>query len=129
MGIISAPVMTLLERLNILPPYLMRVLAARYGRALGPDEIARRSGLSRSTIQRTSTRKSWAGIRIDVAIKYAKGCGFELGQNKNALRKLRLVQKNGIASLKHLKVSPNAPLFKRGANGNRLKFITKIITQ
>lgn len=121
--------MTLLDKLDRIPPMLFRILAAKNGVALGPDEIAARSGLSRSTVQRTSTLKTWAGVRLEVAEKFVMGCGYSLNNYKEPLRRLRVVQTHGVSALKHLKVSPNAPLWKRGANGNRLKFIKRIVTQ
>jgi hypothetical protein len=106
----------------------MRMLAAEYGKPLGPDEIARRSGLSRSTVQRISARKSWKGVSIDVAVKFASGCGFRFGDIKPLMRRLKYVERNGIAALKHLQVTKRAPLWKRGANANTKKFLIRIIT-
>lgn len=121
--------MSLLEKLDAIPPCIFRILAAEHGVALGPDEIAKRSGLSRSTVQRTSTLKTWAGVKIEVAEKFVRGCGYSISNFKEPLRRMRVLQEHGLAGLKHLNVRSTAPLWKRGANGNRIKFIKRIITQ
>lgn len=120
--------MTLLEKLDRIPPVAFRILAAKNGRALGPDEIAERSGLSRSTVQRTSSLKSWAGVRVEIAEAFVKGCGYRITHYKEPLRRLRVLRERGLSGMKHLNVGPHAPLWKRGANGNRMKFLIKIIT-
>ncbi len=121
--------MSFLDKANRVPPIAFRLIAARHGVAIGPNEIARRSGLSRSTVHRISSHTTWAGVAIDTIDKFVAGCGYSTDNYKVPLRRLKLVQENGIRSLKHLNVEKTAPLWKRGANGNRLKFIQRIITQ
>lgn len=121
--------MRLLDRLDKIPPCVFRILAAENGVALGPDEIAKRSGLSRSTVQRISELKTWANVRIDVSERFVMGCGFDISNLKKPLRRLRILQERGLHGMKHLNIKPTAPLWKRGANANRIKFITRIITQ
>lgn len=120
--------MNFLDKINQAPPIALRMIAADYGKPLGPDEIAKRSGLSRSTVQRLSARKSWNGIDIDVCFKFAMGCGYELGNIKTIMRRLKQVQEHGLFSLKHLRVTKRAPLWRRGANANTKKFLIRIIT-
>lgn len=117
------------EKLNRIPPFAYRLIAARHSIAIGPDEIAERSGLSRSTVQRVSELKTWAGVKIEVAERFVRGCGFSIHRPKEAMRRMRVLQERGIKGLKHLNVSGSAPLWKRGANGNRIKFFKRIITQ
>lgn len=119
--------MSLLSRLDQTPPCVMRLLAARYSMAIGPDEISSRSGLSRSTVQRISAMKSWAGVRVEVVDRFSAGCGFGPGREKELQRRLRCLEKFGVASLKHLKTPKDAPLWRRGAAGNRKKFLVRII--
>lgn len=116
-----------LDELNEIPPCVYRLFAAEYGKPLGPDEIAKRSGLSRSSVQRISTKRSWNGLTLEASSKFVSGCGFVFGTHKDIRRRLKYVQQYGVSSLKHLNVSKNAPLHRRGALGNTRKFLIKVI--
>lgn len=119
----------LVKKLDRVPPWAFRLLAARHGKALGPDRIAATSGLSRSTVQRISSLKTWAGVKVEVIEMFVHGCGFSITKYREPLKRLRSVQAHGLRGLRHMNVKKTAPLWKRGANGNRLKFISRIITQ
>lgn len=119
---------TLLEKLNQVPPVIMRALAARKGKALSPDEIASKSGLSRSTVQRISSRRTWDGVTIRAACQFSYGCGFDLQHMKVVLKRVRDIQEKGLSGLKHMQVSSRSPLYRRGAVANQIKFINKVIT-
>ena len=92
----------------------------------GPDKIASKSGLSRSTVQRVSA-SHWDGIRIGVAQKFLTGMGYTWGSTKEIRRRIRALKGGGIGAVKHLNVSGKAPLWKRGSAGNTKKFLIKVI--
>lgn len=121
--------MSFLSKADRVSPIAFRLIAAHHGVAIGPDEIAKRSGLSRSTVQRISARNTWAGVDIDTVDAFIMGCGYSSDNYKEPLRRLRIIQKRGLRGLKHFNIKNTAPLWRRGANGNRLKFIKRIITQ
>lgn len=108
---------------------MYRLCAAENGRALGPDELAKRSGLSRSSVQRISAKLKWDSITMAAAEKFVAACGFKFGSHKEINQRLRVLREHGVRGMKHLQVGSAAPLWQRGANANRIKFISKIITQ
>ena len=112
----------------MVPPCVMRLIAAERGRALGANEIASRSGLSKSTVLRTSSRKSWNGIKIEIAHKFASGCGYSLDNLSLAIKRLRYIEERGVSAMKHLNPPKSYPLWKKGAVGNTKKFLIRIIT-
>lgn len=107
----------------------MRLFATRRGRMFGPDEIARRSGLSRSTVQRVSAKRSWAKIDFETADKFAAGCGYNMRCLGPLIAKIRMAEKYGLSHFRHLTPSKHAPLWKRGAIGNSLKCFKRIMSQ
>lgn len=110
------------------PPIVYRMLASERGKPMGPETIAKRSGLSRSTVQRVSAA-SWDEVRIGTARKFIAGCGFKWGSTRNISRKARALEGVGIAGLKHLNPDSKKPLWRRGASGNTRKFVIRIISQ
>jgi len=118
-----------LKEHNEIGPVFYRICAAERGRALGPDELAQRAGLSRSSIQRISAKLTWDGITMGVASRFVTACGFTFGSHKEINKRLKLLHEHGLRGLRHLNVKKTAPLWKLGANGNRLKFISRSITQ
>ena len=121
--------MNWLEKQKQFPPILYRITASHRGVAIGPDQIASRSGLSRSTVQRISAKKSFESVSFGHMCRFISGCGYEVGSFKKIMQRLRVVQEHGLRGLKHLDVPSTAPLWKRGANGNRLKLIARVLSQ
>ena len=120
--------MNSLDRWNEVPPCVMRLIAAKNGRALGANEIAKLSGLSKSTVQRVSIRRRWNGVRIDVAHRFASGCGYNLDSLAPAVKRLKYIEERGVSAMKHLNPPKSYPLWKKGAIGNTKKFLIRIIT-
>lgn len=69
--------MTLLEKLNSIPPCVCRLLARKaHGRQpMSHSDIARASGLSLATVSVLSFRLDWSGVTVDVADRFARACG------------------------------------------------------
>lgn len=109
------------------PPIVWRAIAKEGKRLLGPDEIARRSGLSRSTVQRVSAQ-GWDNVRVGVMNRFVKGCIGEVsaGEVRNRLKEL---ERNGLSGVRWLSVRKNDPLWRRGATGNTLKFMMRVISE
>lgn len=108
--------------LDIAPPIIYRLISK-----LGPDAIAVRSGLSRSTVQRVSAGQ-WQNIRYGVCLKFVKGCVGE-ASIKEVRRRVRCLQAKGIGGIKHLNPGRSSPLHKRGAAGNTKKFLIRVISE
>lgn len=71
--------MTILERLDRVPPCLCR-LVARKNRivALNTREIAKRSGLNPRTVSEISRCVSWDGWSITTIDRFSRACGVDL---------------------------------------------------
>lgn len=83
---------SLIEKLDRVPPYLCRLMATtRWGRkGLSHDELAHRSGLTKSTISRLSRLTTWRNITLDTVQRFADACGVDLLRTKTTLRPLRM---------------------------------------
>lgn len=82
--------LTITERLERFPPLVCRLLARRHerGRGIMPlatGEIARRSGLSVTTVASLAQLLSWDTVPAPQALAFAKGCGIDL-DDRDSLR-------------------------------------------
>lgn len=62
--------------------------------ALSHRDIARAADLSVETVTRLSFKKTWAGVRIDVAIAFARACGvnhLDLEAQRDYVRRRKMV--------------------------------------
>lgn len=92
---------SLLTHFDVLPPCIVRFLARRGGRRLTSDEIAEAAQMSKLTIYRYSRKKSWAGIPIGAAERFAKACGHDLLRPRRNLQFLARFIRTG-RGLAHL---------------------------
>lgn len=72
--------MSLLERLNQIPPSRCRLLARKkHGRRLmSVTDLMRRSGLSRKTVIRISHLNQWDRVPVSTAERFAAACDVDL---------------------------------------------------
>lgn len=87
--------MTIFQKAERLPPFVCRLLArSKNGwKPLSHSDIAKASGIARSTVAKLSSLTSWKGVAIDVADRFAAACGVNLltpGKYFFMLRKLKL---------------------------------------
>lgn len=71
--------MTVLSKLDRLPPVAVRLLARKHRGRVGMshDDIAKASGLPKTRVQELSFKTTWAGIPVDVIDKFATACGVD----------------------------------------------------
>lgn len=69
---------TLLNKLDRLPPHLVRVLARDRGGAMSNKDIAAKAGLGVKRIGQISRLKSWATLPVVEAAAFADACGVDL---------------------------------------------------
>lgn len=103
---------SLLQKLDRLPPYCVRVLARHKGkrRALTTEEIATKSGLSEGTIKFISRQRTWDRIKVGVAVKFSEACGVDLMRQKRPREYLRVAM--GLpGGLAHILKLPNKQYF------------------
>jgi hypothetical protein len=102
----------LLKKMDKLPPYAVRVLARHKGkrRALTTGEIAKKSGLSPSTVKFLSRQRTWDRVTVGVAVKFSEACGVDLLRQKRSREYLRVAMSlpGGLA---HILKLPNKQYF------------------
>lgn len=79
---------------NRLPPWLCRLLAKeRAGRGrwrlLSLDELARRTGFSKTKVIRISKLPRWDTVAVGDALTFARACGQDLCHHKRVPGQLR----------------------------------------
>ena len=70
--------MTLLERLNRIPPKRCRAVARQNGHAISNESLAAICGFSKGRIVTISHMTKWDGLTLEDATKFAKACGLRL---------------------------------------------------
>ena len=96
---------TILERLDELPPFIVRAMAitkfhrGKKSKRLPRSEIVRRSKLPRRSIDRYSYSKSWAKMSVEVASRFAEACGVDIFDRRKFYFFVRDHVKNGLPFL------------------------------
>lgn len=87
--------MSLLGKIDKFPPFVCRLLArTKHGyRGLSHSDIARMSGLARSTVAELSFKTTWAGVRVDVIDRFAGACNVDFFHTKHQVQALLHRQK------------------------------------
>ena len=92
----------LTNRLDILPPNLVRVLAREGHRSLTNKELSEMTGLTIRRVGQISRQKSWSACTVSEASAFSKACGVDLVNQSTTTKFL----KRGPAMV-HVKRSPN----------------------
>lgn len=95
---------SLLASIDRIPPCVCRLFARRQSAdgwvPKSHREIAIEAGLSKSTVAELSRRKTWRGTPIGVADQFARACGVNLADPRDAIRRLRS-HRTRLQHLKH----------------------------
>lgn len=127
--------MTLLEKLDRIPPYAFRLLAKvriSHGRSrpMTAHEISvRSSGMSRSMIAKLSVATSWKGF-MDQYDPFVIGCGFDPVKPWRALAMLKRIcsSRNKLTKVRHLRLDDKSiPLTEHFIRAEQLRRIHKIM--
>lgn len=86
---------------DVLRPCDVRLLARRNGKRITTAEIARRAKLSIPTVNLYAKARSWKGIKIGQAERFARACGHDLLRPRRNLQYLMRFIKTG-RGLAHL---------------------------
>jgi|TARA_Y100000310_G_scaffold11165_1_gene11749 hypothetical protein len=104
--------MSLVTKLDKLPPNLVRVLARDGRKSLSNRDIAAKSGLTVKRIGQISRMRSWSGLQISEAASFAEACGVDLI--------------NQAKTRKYLMRGPAMAHLKKATNREYLLSLTKI---
>lgn len=92
----------LIEKLNKLPPNLVRVLARVGSRSLSNKDISLKSGLTVKRVGQISRMRSWVTCTVAEADSFSAACGVDLVNQSNTRKYLMRGP-----SMAHVKRSPN----------------------
>lgn len=117
--------MTLLERLDQIPPFLAIAFAYSFRRPRTMREISRLSGLAEVTIKRYAKLTTWDGLTVSDASACLHACGVDVCHIKRSLERIRrtLASKNGL-----LQARKHAPPWVKAMQARKIKRILKLLS-
>jgi len=96
--------MTLLEKLDRLPPCFCRLLAKRNGELMTDREMVKLVGWERHKLGRISLSKSWGRISVQDVDIFLKACGVPWPRQHHKIWMLmRLLRKAGVSGLHRMR--------------------------
>ena len=104
--------MSLILKLDKLPPNLVRLIARDGRRALSNRDIANKSGLTLKRVGQISRMETWASLQVAEANAFAEACGVDLI--------------NQAKTRKYLMRSPAMAHLKKASNRDYLISLTKV---
>lgn len=115
--------MTLLERLDQIPPFMAIAFAYSFRRPRTIREIAKLCGLRENTVKRYAGLTTWSGLTVKDASACIKACG--VSHPKRSLERIRrtLASKNGLLQLRE-----NAPRWEKAAHAKKIKRLLKLLS-
>lgn len=124
----SANPATYLECLDQIPPAYCRLIAreakqGRWHRILTITQIAEAAGLSWQKTAAIARRKSFAGVTVEDADKFRRGCGITLANEQMHMKFIRRNLKNDALFKNYFKYSKD----KWSQSHWRTKFINRIL--
>lgn len=69
---------TILQKVNEIPPCVCRLLARKGWKPMSHADLAKASGLSKSTVAKISIMLTWDKVTFGSAFKFSKACGVDL---------------------------------------------------
>lgn len=96
--------MTLTEKLNRLPPCIVRILAKHNGKLITDPELMRRTGWGKRYLRSVYNSASWDGIKVGDVDKFLAACGMSWSTQRRQRWLLQLAVNNGgIQTMLHLR--------------------------
>ena len=111
--------MTLLEKLNRLPPCLCRIFAKKNGRLMTDPELMEATGWGKKRLRKVYQSPSWAGIRVEDVDRFLTACGLRWSSQRRQLFRLWYHQDH-FDNMQHLKADC-------GWRGSQLRHHKRII--
>ena len=94
--------MTLLEKLNRLPPCICRLLAQRSGVLATDAELQLMTGWSQSKFERIAFSGTWAGVSVSDVDAFLEACGVSWASQRRERWRLLRAMRGGLDGLKRL---------------------------
>lgn len=100
--------MTLTEKLNRLPPCIVRILAKHNGKLITDPELMRRTGWGKRYLRSVYNSASWDGIKVGDVDKFLAACGMSWSTQRRQRWLIQLGYHktgsviDGIKSMQHL---------------------------
>lgn len=95
--------MTLLEKLNRLPPCLCRIFAKKNGRLMTDPELMEATGWTIKHLRKVYQASSWAQVRVEDVDIFLAACGLRWSSQRRQLNQLCYHQEH-FGNMRHLKV-------------------------
>lgn len=100
--------MTLTEKLDRLPPFIVRLLAKSNGRLMTTLELVEKTGFCSGKIKKLSKQTSWARIAVGDVDLFLKACGLSWSTQRRQRWLLELaISKGRLHKMRHFKASRN----------------------
>lgn len=95
--------LTLLDRIQMIPPYAVRLLAhdRRRWQHMTSEQIAQRSGLSIGEVKSISVSDTWMNVKMEKAIRFSAACGVDMSHLRRPMELIR--RTNGLRNARHLR--------------------------
>lgn len=96
--------MTLLEKLDRLPPAFARLFAKHERHLASDDEMMRRTGWGETKLRRISRADSWRGVAVADVDCFLKACGLTWSAQRRQRWLLKLAANGtGLERMRHLR--------------------------
>lgn len=98
--------MTLTQKLDRLPPFIVRLLAKSNGRLMTTLELVEKTGFCEGKIKRFSRQTSWATYSVSDVDLFLKACGLSWSTQRRQRWLLELaISKGRLHKMRHFKTS------------------------
>lgn len=96
--------MTLLQKLDRLPPCIVRIMAKTSdGRLMSNNEIKKRTGWGKSKLRRVSSATSFKNVTVGEVDAFLEACGLQWSSQRRLIWLLQRAWRNGgIQTMRHL---------------------------
>lgn len=95
--------MTLVEKLNRLPPCLCRLLAKHDGKLMTDVQLMRTTGWSKKKLERISRSRSWSKISVEDADWFLLACSLSWSAQRKKLWMLKLASEKGLDGIRRMR--------------------------
>lgn len=102
--------MTLLDKLDRIPPWLCRLMAkSSDGRLMSNSELCKRTGWGKGRVRKLCESTSFRHCTVEEVDVFLTACGFHWSNQRRLIFLIgRAVKTSGIQAMRHLRYAPGA---------------------